>query len=70
MEANLVSTIVQDLTTAISTFMSGMGTTLVNFFDNVVVKDGKLTTFATWTLVFVGVGFGSKLIAKLMHKAG
>lgn len=67
---NLVSTIVGDVVSAISTFLSGIGTSVVNFFDTVVVTDGKLTTFATWTLVFVGVGFASKFISKMLHKAG
>ena len=70
MEINLVSAIVGDVTSAISTFMSGMGTTIVDFFDNVVVKDGQLTVFATWTIIFVGIGFASGLISKLVRKAG
>ena len=65
----LVQTIIGDITNAISVFMQNMGRTLVDFFDNVVVNEGKLTTFATWTLVFVGVGFGSKFVGKLMRKA-
>lgn len=67
---NIVTTIVQDVVGATSEFLSGMGTTLVDFFDATVIKDGKLTTFAGWTLAFIGVGFGSRLISKLMHKVG
>lgn len=67
---NIVTTIAQDVVGAISAFLNGMGTTIVDFFDNVVVHEGQLTTFAGWTLAFVGIGFAAGLVRKLMHKAG
>ena len=67
---NIVSTIVGDVTTAVSGFLTGMGTTMVDFFDGVVVKDGNLTTFAAWTITFIGIGFGGRFLGKLLHKAG
>ena len=66
----IVSTIVSDVTTAVSTVLKGIGSTLVNFFDTAVVKDGKLTTYAAWTLTFVGIGFGAGFLRKLLKKAG
>lgn len=67
---NIVTTITQDVVGAISAFLSGMGTSIVDFFDNIVVHEGQLTTFAGWTLAFVGIGFASGLIRKLIRKAG
>lgn len=71
----IVSSIVGDITNSIGVFLSGVGSTLVDFFDNVVTTtdaegNRMLTTLATWSLVFTGIGFGSVFIKKLMKKAG
>lgn len=70
METGIVTQIAQDVVGATSAFLGGIGSSIVNFFDTVVVANGKLTTFAAWTIAFVAIGFGSKFVGKLMHKAG
>lgn len=70
----IVATIAKDVTSAVGVFLKGIGSTLTNFFDNVVVTtnaEGQrvLSTFAGWTLAFVGIGFGAGLLRKLLKKA-
>lgn len=58
MAGNIVSTV----TSAIGSFVTGIGSSVVDFFNTTVVTaEGELTTFATWSLVFLGVGFGSMI---------
>ena len=58
----MVANIVQTVTTAIGSFVTGIGTSVVDFFNTTVLTaDGELTTFATWALVFLGIGFGSMI---------
>ena len=58
----MVSEIITTVTTAIGSFVSGIGTTVVDFFNaTVLTADGKLTSIATWALVFLGIGFGSMI---------
>lgn len=58
MAGNIVTTV----TSAIGSFVTGIGTSVVDFFNTTVLTaDGELTTFATWSLVFLGVGFGSMI---------
>lgn len=69
----IVVTIAKDVTSAVGVFLKGIGSTLTNFFDNVVVTtnaEGQrvLSTFAGWTLAFVGIGFGAGLLRKLLKK--
>ena len=70
----IVATIAKDVTSAVGVFLKGIGSTLVDFFDNVVITtnaEGQrvLSTFAGWTLAFVGIGFGAGLLRKLLKKA-
>lgn len=54
--------IVQTVTSAIGSFVTGIGSSVVDFFNTTVLTtDGELTTFATWSLVFLGIGFGSMI---------
>ena len=58
----MVANIVQTVTSAIGSFVTGIGTSVVDFFNTTVLTtDGELTTFATWALVFLGIGFGSMI---------
>ncbi len=58
----MVANIIQTVTTAIGSFVTGIGSSVVDFFNTTVLtSDGELTTFATWSLVFLGVGFGSMI---------
>ena len=58
MVTKMISTIVE----AISGLLTGVGTSIVNFFDGTVIAktaEGgvELTTFAVWALAFLGIGF-------------
>ena len=58
----MVANIIQTVTTAIGSFVTGVGSSVVDFFNTTVLTaDGELTTFATWALVFLGIGFGSMI---------
>ena len=58
----MVANIIQTVTTAIGSFVTGVGSSVVDFFNTTVLTaDGELTTFATWSLVFLGIGFGSMI---------
>ena len=71
---SIITSITTDLVGSIGVFLGGIGESLVTFFDNVVTTtnaEGKrtLTTFAGWSIAFLGIGFGSMFIRKLMKKA-
>lgn len=58
----MVANIIQTVTTAIGSFVTGIGSSVVDFFNTTVLTaEGELTTFATWALVFLGIGFGSMI---------
>lgn len=57
-----VSETVGFVTASIKAFVTGIGTAVVDFFSTTVVTpDGGLTDFAKWSLIFLGVGFGSMI---------
>ena len=63
------ATIVKVVTDAIGGTLGGVGTAVVDFFDGVVVgAQGGMTTFATWTLTFLGVSFGLGAIGWVVGK--
>ena len=63
----IVTTIVE----AIAAFFTGVGSAIVDFFEGIVLtSEGGLTTFATWTLVFMGVSFACTFIWALLRKVG
>lgn len=67
MAAEIISTII----TAITSFLTGIGSAIVDFFDATVVTEaGKLTNFATWALVFLGVSFGLGVVTAVLRKVG
>ena len=64
---SIVTTVVE----AIKAFLSGVGNSIVTLFDGIVVgSNGGLTNFATWALVFLGVGLASGVIAAVLRKVG
>ena len=67
----LGSSIVTTVVDAIKSFLTGVGNSIVDLFDGIVVADnGGLTNFATWALVFLGVGLASGVIAAVLRKVG
>lgn len=54
----------------ITSLLAGMSTSVVSTFDTLIVgAEGKLTTFATYTFIFIGIGFCTWLLRKLTRKA-
>lgn len=69
--ATLGGSIVTTVVDAIKSFLSGVGNSIVTLFDGIVVgSNGGLTNFATWALVFLGVGLASGVIAAVLRKVG
>lgn len=58
------------VTETITGLLSGMSTAVVSTFDTLITtSEGKLTTFATYTFIFIGIGFCTWLFRKLTRKA-
>lgn len=67
MGASIVETIVD----AAGSFATGLGKCIVDLFNNIVVtEDGGLTNFATWALVFAGLGIITAVICAVLRKVG
>lgn len=66
----MATSIVETITGAFSSFVSGIGTTIVNAFDSIFLNsEGGLSNLAIWGLVFAGVGLGMAIIRKFTSKA-
>ena len=67
MAAEIISTI----TSAITSFITAIAGNIVEVFNKIAVTaDGKLTDFAIWALVFLGVGLGTTVISAVLRKVG
>ena len=67
MAAEIISTI----TSTITSFLTSVAGNIVDVFNKVAVTaDGKLTDFAIWALVFLGVGLGTTVIGAVLRKVG
>lgn len=67
MAAEIISTI----TSTITSFLTAVASNIVTVFNAVAVTaDGKLTDFAIWALVFLGVGFGTTVLTAILRKVG
>lgn len=69
----MVGSIVKAITDAFSGLLSGLGSGIVEFFDDVIVTTGSdgtvgLSNFATWALVFVGVSLALFVVRKITAK--
>ena len=68
----MVQNMVTSVTDAIGGLLTGVGSAVTDFFDCVVLNEaGELSTFAVWTLAFLGVGFGFgvvKFITNLVRR--
>ncbi len=55
----MVGSMVGHVTNGLGGTLRGVGSSIVTFFDNTVLDaEGNLTTFATWSLAFLGIAFG------------
>lgn len=70
----MVTEMITSIVEAIKGILTGVGSAIVDFFNvAVLTTDGKLTTFATWVLAFLGIGFGLgvvKFITNLVRHRG
>ena len=66
----MVAEAVGVVTETITSLLAGISSSVVSTFDTLIVTtEGKLTTFATYTFLFLGIGFCTWLIRKLTRKA-
>lgn len=63
--------IVASLVDTIGAFLAGVGGNIVAVFNAIVVTEtGTLSSFAVWSLVFLGVGLAGGVIAAILRKIG
>lgn len=63
----MVQKMITAIIDAISGMLTGIGTSVVQFFDGTVLStDGELTTFAVWALAFLGIGFAFGAVKYIM----
>ena len=67
----VIKAVVGAIISTITTFLSGVGTAFVEFFDvTLLTAEGQLTTFATWCLVLIGLTFAMTVIGAVLRKIG
>ena len=67
----MAAEIVSVITSAITSFLTAVASNIVTVFNAIAVtSDGKLTDFAIWALVFLGIGFGTTVITAILRKVG
>lgn len=55
----------------VKALFAGIGSTIVDFFEDVVLTDGgALTAFAQWTIVFMAMSFVLTVVWALLRKVG
>lgn len=63
--------IVEIFVNTIKALFAGIGSTIVDFFEDVVLTDGgALTTFAQWTIVFMAMSFVLTIVWAILRKVG
>lgn len=66
----MITDAITAVTETVSGLLAGLSTSIVSTFDTLILTtEGKLTTFATYTFLFIGIGFVTWLIRKLTRKA-
>lgn len=67
----MIESVVAAIVTTITTFLSGVGTAFVDFFNVTLLTDeGQLTTFAIWCLILIGLTFAMTVIGAVLRKIG
>lgn len=67
----MVSEIINQIVMAFTTFISGLGTAIVDFFEGLILdSEGQLTAFASWGLAFLGLGFAVSVFYAILRKIG
>lgn len=75
-EKGMIGSMVETLTDSLGGILTGVGASIVSFFDATVLTtneagETQLTTFAVWALAFLGIGFGLgvvKFITNIVRK--
>lgn len=66
---SIVSEFVGSVVSVITTFLSGIGSGIVGFFETLfIASEGGISTFGIWTAILLGLSFVTGLVAKLMGK--
>ena len=66
----MISEAIGAVTDTVSGLLGGLSTSVVSTFDTLILTtEGKLTTFATYTFLFIGIGFVTWILRKLTRKA-
>lgn len=60
--------IVAQITDSFTTFITGIGESIVNMFDNLFITDGELSTLALVALSMLGLGLATGLTTMLLSK--
>ena len=66
--------IVNTIVTSMTSFANGVGTVIVDVFDDIFISgtgaDATLTNFGTYSLVFLGIGIVTGVIGAVVAKVG
>ena len=63
------SDIIQNITTGFSTFLTGTGEGIKNFFETIFTNgEGGISVFAIVALAMTGLGFGTYMVKKLINR--
>lgn len=61
--------IIQNITTSFSTFLSGTGQGIVDFFETVFTNgDGGISVLGIVGLSMIGLGFATLMVKKLLNR--
>lgn len=67
----MVSNIISEIVSAFTSFLTGLGTAVVDLFEGLILDDaGQLTPFAAWGLAFLGLGLAVSLFYAILRKIG
>ena len=67
----MVSEIITSIVDAFTSFITGLGTGIVDFFRGLVLdENGGLTEFAAWGLAFLGLGLAVSIVYAILRKIG
>lgn len=67
----VITELIGAIVTAFTTFLTGIGASIVDFFAVIFVDgEGKLTVAAVVSLAFIGISFAMWIIRKLTSKVG
>ena len=61
--------IIQNITTSFSTFLSGVGQSIVDFFETIFTNgEGGISILGIVALSMIGLGFATYMVKKLLNR--